>query len=318
MLKGSLFIVLIMVLLAVVVPQLPLTEYNKKNDRDVVSEVFQIMKSNVITKASVDWTALENEIDLLFSQEQDDLLYNSIYKILETTNTGHSFYRSSVNPKFIMHKNKECKAHDFVSMKVPNDIGYIQLNSFGSGERDEGLEFIQTTREQILAYRDSDIKGWIVDLSNNSGGNMWPMLSSIAPLLGDGVHGYFAHTDGSRDSWSTKNGISYINEQSVIGIEDNTSVNHKLPIAVISSDMTSSSGEAILISFKTKGNVKTFGYNSCGMSTANKPFELSNGAQLFVTTSTMMDSSFTAYNRINVDFETNTPMKEAAEWIRSF
>ena len=33
--------------------------------------------------------------------------------------------------------------------------------------------------------------GWIVDLRGNGGGNMWPMLAGIGPILGEGIAGYF-------------------------------------------------------------------------------------------------------------------------------
>ena len=35
------------------------------------------------------------------------------------------------------------------------------------------------------------MKGWIVDLRGNFGGNMWPMLLSVEPLIGNGTLGYF-------------------------------------------------------------------------------------------------------------------------------
>jgi C-terminal processing protease CtpA/Prc len=32
-----------------------------------------------------------------------------------------------------------------------------------------------------------NLAGWIVDLRNNGGGNMWPMLTGIGSILGEGV-----------------------------------------------------------------------------------------------------------------------------------
>ena len=40
-------------------------------------------------------------------------------------------------------------------------------------------------------------KGWIVDLRGNTGGNMWPMLTGIGPILGDGTVGSFVAADGN-------------------------------------------------------------------------------------------------------------------------
>ena len=318
MLKGVLAIVGVIVLLMTLVAQLPISEYKKQNDREVALEILAIMKANVITRDNVDWGELEKDVEALFNSEKDELLYQAIFQILEQTNTGHSFYQSESPPKFVMHKTENCKQHSFVAVPVPSDIGYIKLNGFSGGEHEHAMKYIESIRAQMKAYNNSNIKGWILDLSDNTGGNMWPMLSGLAPLLSDGIHGYFAHLDGTKHSWSTKNGNSYINDQFVIGMADDTDINNQLPIAVITSQKTSSSGEAVLLSFKDKANVKTFGLNTCGMSTANKPFKLSNGAMLNVTTSTMMDSFSVPYGgEVQVDVETNRPSEEAVDWINS-
>ncbi len=296
-----------------------LADYKKTEDYAVVAEIMEIMKANVLTKSSVDWQLLQTEVDELFRTEQSDVLKKSIYRILEVTNTGHSFYSSSSHPRFVMHYTRECHPPQFEKTSVPNDIGYIEVSRYVSAADDDDADFVRYIRHQINTQSKRDIKGWIVDLSDNTGGNMWPMLSGVAPLLGDGVHGYFGHSDGSKSSWSTKNGSGFINDQLMIEFSDDTAINTQLPIAVISSQITSSSGEAILLSFKGKKNVKTFGNDSCGMSTANKPFALSNGGTLIVTTSTMMDSFANPYGEaIEVDIETETPFKAATEWIRAF
>ncbi|HXB94822.1 MAG TPA: S41 family peptidase, partial [Puia sp.] len=57
-------------------------------------------------------------------------------------------------------------------------------------------ERIADSLQSVIARLDSKgISRWIIDLRKNSGGNCWPMLTGIGPLLGDGVYGYFVSGD---------------------------------------------------------------------------------------------------------------------------
>ncbi len=68
-----------------------------------------------------------------------------------------------------------------------------------------------------IAEQDSkNLLGWIVDLRWNSGGNMWPMIAGIGPLLGNGTYGYFI--DENESSWGYQNGASVINGNPVVAI----------------------------------------------------------------------------------------------------
>ena len=50
--------------------------------------------------------------------------------------------------------------------------------------------------ELLTTLAEGRPRGWVVDLRDNTGGNMWPMLAAIAALLPDGVLGYFVLRDG--------------------------------------------------------------------------------------------------------------------------
>ena len=292
------------------------SDHSQFPDIRLAFEILDIMKENVITKENVDWLALHSDVQKIYDSGVKKPFYESVYKIFEKADTGHSFYSSLSNPKFIMHRKKSCKNSVFEFTQPPNGIGYIKISRFSNRHPLKKLEFVEDIRKQIKKHNNDDLKGWVVDLSDNSGGNMWPMLAGIAPLLNDGIHGYFDYPDGKKYSWSTQDGKSFTNGNFSIGFEENLELNNTLPIAVISGGTTSSSGEALLITFKGKSNTRFFGHNSCGMSTANKTFKLSNGALLAVTTSTMMDSKFTSYgNEVKVDIETNSPYVEAVKWI---
>lgn len=57
---------------------------------------------------------------------------------------------------------------------------------------------------------------------------------------------------------------------------------HDAPkVAVLIDNGTASSGEAVLIAFQRRPDTRTFGNATCGLSTANQEYMLSDGASLF-------------------------------------
>ena len=122
---------------------------------------------------------------------------------------------------------------------------------------------------------------------------MWPMLSGIGPVLGEGVAGYFIDPDNQASAYSYQNGIASLDGNSISVVSNPYSLIKPNPkVAVLIDGLTASSGEAIAIAFIGRPNTRLFGVkSSCGLSTANENFTLSNGGLLFLTVSVMADRS---------------------------
>ena len=125
---------------------------------------------------------------------------------------------------------------------------------------------------------------------------MWPMIAGIGPLLGNETYGYFIDPDEQTSSWGYENGSSVVNGNAVTTVNSPYQLSEDFPkIAVLSSKRLGSSGEATLISFKKLSNVRMFGTESCGVSTSNREFVLSNGSSLILSTAVMADREFEKY-----------------------
>jgi hypothetical protein len=75
-----------------------------------------------------------------------------------------------------------------------------------------------------------------------------------------------------------------------------------------------------MIAFKQQANVRFFGNDSCGLSTANSSFELSDGSVVFLTTAIDADRNQVKYgDRIPVDQPSDPAqaLSLAVEWIRN-
>lgn len=166
-------------------------------------------------------------------------------------------------------------------------------------ENDRQLVQFETRVQAIIAELDHDHPmGWIVDLRGNVGGNMWPMLAGLGPLLGESDNlGEFFNTDGQafweysagaasqfqngkRYKYPPVDGKPYV-------------LASRPPVAVLIDHSTGSSGEAVAIAFHGRPQTRFFGEHTAGVSTVNETFALSDGASLWLTIGVQADRTGT-------------------------
>ncbi|WP_262709582.1 S41 family peptidase [Pontimicrobium aquaticum] len=150
--------------------------------------------------------------------------------------------------------------------------------------------YINKRIEAITSQDQKSLKAWVIDLRNNSGGDMWPMIISLTPFLKDGVLGYTIKND-KENIWKKENGLIYykgINKtKKYLGKDKSLDYNLKnknLKIAVLVNERTSSSGEATAIALMNNQNIKFFGTKSRGLTTNNTSIKMKNGDFLVLTT----------------------------------
>src|SRR5205814_410832 len=131
----------------------------------------------------------------------------------------------------------------------------------------------------------------------NTGGNMWPMLAGVGPILGDGSVGSFVANDGNV-SWfyqdgktGTRNPAGLETVSLTLQEEPALQTPSVAPVAVLVDSSTASSAEAITIAFHGRPASRSFGTRTAGKSTAVQPFKLDDGAELFLTTAIDADRS---------------------------
>jgi len=290
--------------------------------QNYVTEILQIMKGHAISKYEVDWGNLETEVNALAANAQSIKgTYPAITKALELLKTNHSFLRSASGQILAYHSDFNCNQSFDINEPQINNVGYIRVDGFSPNGVISSQNFSINIQKEISQQDSATLDGWIVDLRDNGGGNMWPMIAGLGPLLGDGLHGYFFNADEDIIGWGYENGYSYLGENKVVTVEEPYFLLNPLPkIAVLSSRRVASSGEGTLIAFKKKNNVKIFGTDSCGLSTGNTEFPLSDGSALLLTTDVMADREQQKYGgRVPVD-QTEAQsdvVSKAVEWLQN-
>src|ERR1700722_2677281 len=181
------------------------------------------------------------------------------------------------------------------------NFGYVVLPRCSAKDNDGLLLYAADVRRILTDLTAQSPKGWIVDLRGNTGGNMWPMLAGIGPILGDGSVGSFVANDGNV-SWfyqdgktGTRNPAGLETVSLTLQEEPVLQSPSVAPVAVLVDSSTASSAEAITIAFHGRPASRSFGSRTAGKSTAVQPFKLDDGAELYVTTAIDADRSGKAY-----------------------
>ena len=290
--------------------------------RNYLNEVIAIMQQNSINKHTIDWNQLRleafGELDVDAQTIADT--YPGISKAIALLGDNHSFYVTATGSYINPHSNM-CEGVSFPEINVPESIGYVRVSNFGGSNSSDGVEFAQNIQDEIMAQDDANIEGWIVDLRANTGGNMWPMLTGVGPILGNGTSGYFVDADQNETPWGFDDGMSILNGTTVIELENSyTLINPNPKVAVLLDNGVASSGEAIAVSFINRPNTRTFGSATCGLSTANQSFVLSDGARLLLTVGYFADRDLNIYGE-EIDPEMTTSVEstldEAINWIEN-
>lgn len=184
-------------------------------------------------------------------------------------------------------------------MSSVKDFGYIKVGSFSKNPHStnhntsEATAYISELLDSIKKYDQPGLKGWIIDLRYNSGGNMWPMLTALTPFLSDGELGSFRSADINQ-TWMLNNNVIYLDGKMQSDVIAQHAKQYKIKngskkIAVLIKRRTASSGEAVGIALRTVKGAKFFGTTTNGFATANKPIQLRNKEALILTTSEMYD-----------------------------
>ena len=289
--------------------------------KNYISEVLNIMRENVVTRYNVDWGNLESEVNTLaanVSSIKDT--YPVITKALELLGTNHSFLRFSSGDFVAYHSILNCEQSFEINELIIENIGYVRVDGFSSSNDDLIKNSAIQIQNSIAKQDNENLLGWVVDLRDNNGGNMWSMIAGLGPLFDDNVLGHFIDADENVVSWGYDNGSSLENYQKRVTVDEPYRLLNSLPkIAILSSKRLASSGEAILIAFKKQFNVRVFGTDSCGLSTSNSMFKLSDGSELYLTTAIMADREQNKYgDSVPVDQieDQADVLNKAIEWLK--
>lgn len=269
--------------------------------RDYLNEVLDVMQENSVRQNFIDWEAFRADaVPKAGDAQTPRELYPLIWELMTELGDNHSYFiEADLGPR----RKGRTGDRDIVHQPAPEryitseDIGVAVLpGHIGKGDLGGSRDYAVVVQTHIRELYERGACGFIVDLRENYGGNMWPMLAGLAPLFDDGPVGAFVSPDGERSVWAFKNGQITLAGQSLHKVARTYKLPKALPVAVLTSRRTISSGEAVTISFIGRPNTRSFGKPTYGLPTANRSFALSDGARLVLTTAYEEDRNGQRYD----------------------
>ncbi|MEO0789538.1 MAG: S41 family peptidase [Bacteroidota bacterium] len=268
-------------------------------------EIIDTIAENSLFRDSLDIPSLRSRLYQMASGiSQTEDLNNAVGTILRLID-NHSFILSSEQVQ--AWQNQSGASEDSTSGSpsplpdlrghmLDKRVAYIRMPGFSSGDSTQLVHFADSLQRLIAELDKPDLAGWVLDLRGNTGGNCWPMLAGIGPILGDGTCGFF--DDGeNQQAWSYDDGSSFAGENKVVSVsrEPYIPFTPNPKVAVLIGPRTASSGEVTAIAFANRPNTVLLGNPTGGFTTGNRSFSLSNGSLLFLATSVYADRSGQLY-----------------------
>jgi carboxyl-terminal processing protease len=263
--------------------------------RSYLNELVDIMQANSYKRQQIDWAALRASVlDAGSGATTIAATSPGILRALTLLADGHSRY-VSVTGATIGFGTKTCRPSGAGQPALPADIGYVKVTGF-SGTGAAITAFADSIQAQIRAADRDDLAGWIVDLRGNGGGNMWPMIAGLGPLLGDGIVGNFIYPDGLTIKWSIIGSTSRVGSSFAAGTSSSYTMRRPSPrVAVLVDNAVASSGEATMIAFRGRENTRSFGVATCGLTSSVATYQMSDSASLLLADSLMADRNRVAF-----------------------
>ena len=287
--------------------------------KSYIDEVITLLQNNSINKNKINWEDFRNDLYRHAKGSKTiENTYPSITYAITKLEDNHSYFAANIVSQ---DTSDLAPLPILLDEIVPENIGYIRIG-FCMGDEQLKKNYINSVIAKMAKQDKMNLKGWIVDLRGNFGGDMVPMLVAVSPILGEGVLGYFFYPDSSFYTWNNKNG--YLYDENGIWWEQSTNTYHlKSPnpyVAILTDNITASSGEAVAIAFKGRNKTKSFGQPTFGVSTSNRVHTLSDGSKINLTESVFADRNKTKYGHSvypDVKCDDNKTLEEAINWISS-
>lgn len=294
-----------------------------------IDSFTKIVKENSLYRDSLNWKQIDQDVAELSigmeKLEEARIIGSYILGKLKAAGDNHSF----IQPKTIAkaYATGNTSQGKVSSELLAGGIGYLSIPAFGSTDQKTMDNFANDIQQRIRNMeKDQEIKGWIVDLRGNGGGNMHPMIAGLGPLTGEGILGYFVYgTAGAKkySPWSYK--AIKNNRKHTLGVNLTNPYkikNRKTPVAVLIGPRTGSSGEMTAMSFIGKPGVRLFGQPSAGFTTSNQSYPLSDGSMLLLATSITADRNKKEFmpriqpdEIVSMEGETDKTRITAIDWV---
>jgi hypothetical protein len=255
----------------------------------LLDAAFAIIRKHALRGATVAWADVEPRVRALAAGAARPAdVYPAIQYLLARLDDHHSLFMTPVEWREAQTAGAENLPAG--ARALPDGVGYVRVPGFWGADRDAMRQYAARAHDAIEQTMTSASCGWIVDLRQDWGGNMFPMLAGLKPFLGGGTLGRFEGPAlPSEDKpWVAGDRVGVEPPAALAPLESAW-------VAVLTGPATGSAGEIVAIAFRGRPRTRSFGQPTYGVPTANYPFELPDGATMMLTTGVSVDRTGRRY-----------------------
>jgi carboxyl-terminal processing protease len=287
-----------------------------------LTHAISLLQEAHFRTSEIDWKAVSaRALAQIRGAVTPSQTYSAIRGVLGTLGDRHSAFLPPPHDAGIGHadgsQHEDPSGLPSYSL-IDGRIGYLRvpaLNTFGAGGAARGRRFHASALAGLKRLDAFPLCGWIVDLRDNTGGSMWPMLGSVQPLLGPPPWGYFVAPGDRPAPWLPSDRRIRADRQAPLTLQHGGS-----PVAVLINGRTASAGEAVAIAFAGRREARRFGESSAGYTTANETRVMSDGALLIIASALEEDRHGNRFDGpVEPDVRTTSELSlpAARRWLES-
>jgi len=258
----------------------------------LLDEALGFMKKNYYRRNDISWNDITNEARTrLKTSGNCDEVYDIISSCFKRLNEQHSFI---MPPQKAGQYNYDASLAPLPSLSelvgeirgewLDDSIAYLTVPWVSTTDSSICMRIADSLQELIARLDSKGVAKWIIDLRKNAGGNCWPMLAGIGPLLGDGIYGYFVN-GSERIPISYRNGAACQGRHVLCRVSKDgyRTQRERKSIVILTSHKTVSAGEIVALAFKGREQAYFLGEPTAGLTTANATYSLSDHSMLVLT-----------------------------------
>lgn len=270
--------------------------------RRYVDNALAILEANSLRREHVDWVVLRRET--LAQARGDDSIrvaHLAVRYALSLLGDAHSYFMTPgqmrdlrLAPVGNARTGRAAEAANV--LRLGPTVGYVELPGFAGGTQHDQAAFAEGIQASLAALGASGVCRWIVDLRGNQGGNLWPMLAGIGPLLGDGNVAAARYPDGRR--------VPVWYREGKVGFGDYVRLRVRAapyrpprparPVAILIGPETASAAEIVALAFRGRDATRSFGGPTAGASSGTRVYPLEDDAAIVLAVSSTLDRHGTA------------------------
>jgi carboxyl-terminal processing protease len=306
-------------------------ELSERTNIAFVEEFIARAEAFSIRRDSINWPSVRANVKaMLAGTTEIEQTHGAIAYVLQTLGDNHSYVRDVRGRDVLYPRSILCSTAAPEPVRGrPDDIGYVRVGPY-TGSILSSQDYTSAVQAAMAAADADSLAGWVVDLRGNTGGNVWPMLTTVWPFVqGDVV--YFVDSDNVQTPVTVQLWRSFVDGEFAAQAHlpyTPRGENHR--VAVLTDVSVTAAGEVLAIAFRGRPNTRSFGAATCGLTTALEFHQITphstgnpnDPAYVFALASArLMDRTGVAYGgQVPVDESISDPdsvLAAAYAWLRA-